>query len=214
MIEAVIFDMDGVIVDSESHWHPTERDFIKGLTGATVEEETMKKITGMTVFDEYSLLKGIYGLSISKEEFTSSYNEMANEIYKQKVSSIKGCLDLIKQLNISKFRLGIASSSPRSWIEIVTQRFGLSEYFDVIVSGNETERGKPDPEIFLKASQKLGKNPNKCLVIEDSENGVLAAKAAGMKCIGFKDHKSCQDLGKADYIVNKMEEISTLISRM
>ena len=140
---------------------------------------------------------------------------MANEIYKQKASMIPGCLELIIQLNMSNFQLGIASSSQRSWIDIVTQKFGLSKYFDVIVSGDEIENGKPDPEMFIKTLQIFSKKPQECVVIEDSENGILAAKAAGMKCIGFKDSENQQDLRKADITVNKMEEINIeLISRM
>jgi len=104
--------------------------------------------------------------------------------------------------------MAIASSNNRRIVDAVVKRFGLDKYMKFIISGEEVKKGKPDPEIFLTTATKIGANPKVCLVIEDAENGVKAAKAAGMKCIGFKNKDSGkQDLSEADLNISNFNEI-------
>ena len=208
MAGAVIFDMDGVIVDSEIHWKTLEGYFLQSLiptwTGADQD-----KIIGLGVHDLYTLLVSQYGLQKTKEQFLELYQQMANKIYGQKVSLTAGFSDLLTTLNKNNIPVALASSSPRSWIDIMLRRFDLQASFRVVVSADELEgEGKPSPAIYLLTAQRLGVRPKSCIAIEDSKNGVLSAKNAGMFCIGFRNgFNEEQDLSKADMIIHGFAEL-------
>ena len=207
-MNAVIFDMDGVIVDSEIHWKTLEGYFLQSLI-PTWTSADQDKIIGLGVHDLYTLLISQYGLQKTKQQFLELYQEMANKIYGQKVSLIAGFSDLLTTLNKNNIPVALASSSPRSWINIMLRRFGLQASFRVVVSADELEgEGKPSPAIYLLTAQRLGVSPTSCIAIEDSKNGVLSAKNAGMFCIGFRNgFNEEQDLSKADMIIHGFAEI-------
>ena len=208
MMNAVIFDMDGVIVDSEIQWKTLEGYFLQSLI-PTWSSTDQDKIIGLGVHDLYTLLIGQYGLQKTKAQFLELYQEMANEIYGQKVSLIVGFSDLLTTLNKNNIPVALASSSPKSWINIMLRRFGLQSSFKVVVSADELEgEGKPSPAIYLLTAQRLGVSPTSCIAIEDSKNGVLSAKNAGMFCIGFRNgFNEEQDLSKADMIIHGFAEL-------
>lgn len=205
---AVIFDMDGVIVDSEIHWKTLEGYFLQSLI-PTWSSTDQDKIIGLGVHDLYTLLISQYGLQKTKQQFLELYQEMANKIYGQKVSLIAGFSDLLTTLNKNNIPVALASSSPRSWINIMLRRFGLQASFRVVVSADELEgEGKPSPAIYLLTAKRLGVSPTSCIAIEDSKNGVLSAKNAGMFCIGFRNgFNEEQDLSKADMIIHGFAEL-------
>ena len=207
-MNAVIFDMDGVIVDSEIHWKTLEGYFLQSLI-PTWTSADQDKIIGLGVHDLYTLLISQYGLQKTKQQFLELYQEMANKIYGQKVSLIAGFSDLLTTLNKNNIPVALASSSPRSWINIMLRRFGLQASFRVVVSADELEgEGKPSPAIYLLTAQRLGVSPTSCIAIEDSKNGVLSAKNAGMFCIGFRNgFNEEQDLSKADMIIHGFAEL-------
>jgi HAD superfamily hydrolase (TIGR01509 family) len=205
---AVIFDMDGVIVDSEIHWKTLEGYFLQSLI-PTWSSTDQDKIIGLGVHDLYSLLISQYGLQKTKQQFLELYQQMANKIYGQKVSLIVGFSNLLTTLNKNNIPVALASSSPRSWIDIMLCRFDLQASFRVVVSADELEgEGKPSPAIYLLTAQRLGVRPKSCIAIEDSKNGVLSAKNAGMFCIGFRNgFNEEQDLSKADMIIHGFTEL-------
>ena len=205
---AVIFDMDGVIVDSEIHWKTLEGYFLQSLI-PTWTSTDQDKIIGLGVHDLYTRLVSQYGLQKTKQQFLELYQEMANKIYGQKVSLIAGFSDLLTTLNENNIPVALASSSPRSWINIMLRRFGLQASFRVVVSADELEgEGKPSPAIYLLTAQRLGVSPTSCIAIEDSKNGVLSARNAGMFCIGFRNgFNEEQDLSKADMIIHGFAEL-------
>ncbi len=207
-MNAVIFDMDGVIVDSEIHWKTLEGYFLQSLI-PTWTSADQDKIIGLGVHDLYTRLISQYGLQKTKQQFLELYQEMANKIYGQKVSLIAGFSDLLTTLNKNNIPVALASSSPRSWINIMLHRFGLQASFRVVVSADELEgEGKPSPAIYLLTAQRLGVSPTSCIAIEDSKNGVLSAKNAGMFCIGFRNgFNEEQDLSKADMIIHGFAEL-------
>jgi len=207
-MNAVIFDMDGVIVDSEIHWKTLEGYFLQSLI-PTWTSADQDKIIGLGVHDLYTLLISQYGLQKTKQQFLELYQEMANKIYGQKVSLIAGFSDLLTTLNKNNIPVALASSSPRSWINIMLRRFGLQASFRVVVSADELEgEGKPSPAIYLLTAQRLGVSPTSCIAIEDSKNGVLSAKNAGMFCIGFRNgFNEEQDLSKADMTIHGFAEL-------
>lgn len=206
-MDAVIFDMDGVIVDSELHWKTTEGFFLQSLIpGWTTDDQD--RIIGLGVLDLYTLLVETYHLQKTQDEFLAIYQEMANEIYGQKVSLIEGFSELLTALNANYIPVALASSSPTSWINIMLDRFRLHDSFQVVVSADELEgQSKPSPAIYLHTAQRLGILPEKCIAIEDSKNGVLSAKNAEMFCVGFRNgFNDEQDLSKADMIIHHFAE--------
>jgi HAD superfamily hydrolase (TIGR01509 family) len=208
MVIAVIFDMDGVIIDSEKYWGKADFPFLKSLIPSW-DWDKHQKIIGISISDIYPLLKSKFNIKIDKKGFVKTYHNVANEIYKDKVSLMPGFLDFIKALKREDFKTALASSSPPSWINIVTNRFNISKFFDKIVSSYNLDfTGKPEPDIFLYTAKKLNMKPDNCVVIEDSENGVASAKAASMKCIGFDSGFKKHDLSKADLIVKGFSELS------
>jgi HAD superfamily hydrolase (TIGR01509 family) len=207
-VDAVIFDMDGVIVDSEIHWKTAEGYFLQSVI-PTWKSSDQDKIIGIGVHDLYMLLTNTYGLQKTEEQFLELYQEMADEIYGQKVSLLEGFSDLLARLSTHHIPVALASSSPRSWIDITLDRFGLRAAFKAVVSADELKgEGKPSPAIYLLTAERLGVSPAACIAIEDSKNGVLSAKNAGMFCIGLRNgFNEEQDLSMADMVISGFAEL-------
>jgi len=194
--------MDGVIVDSEVHWKSLEGYYLRSLVPAWGPAE-QGRIIGMSLHNIYKMLVEEYGVVEPREEFMTLYFQMAREIYAEKVSLIDGFRDVLFHLVERGAPIALASSSPMPWIDIVLDRFDLRPYFRVVVSADELRgQGKPLPAIYLLTAQRLDVRPDNCIVIEDSLNGVLSAKRAGMYCIGFRNgFNDEQDLSAADRII-------------
>ena len=210
MLKGVIFDMDGVIVDSEPIHYRIFKKYSREL-GFEIPDEEYNTFIGSNNRAIYTILKQKYNLKPETEEMIKTYEKRCNEYYDtaQDEKPIKNVDILIKQLHSEGIKLAIASSSPIESINAVTKLFDLKEYFDRLVSGSRLSSPKPAPDIFLMAAGQLGLEPSECAVVEDSQNGVTAAKAAGMKCIGFKNKNSGnQDISSADIIIDSFEDIS------
>ena len=208
MIKAVIFDMDGVIVDSENLNQratlKTYRDL--GLSYTKAEEEEMKELIGATRRYSWELRKERFHLPNTIEYYISIMEKNRKELVeKEGLKLIPGCGELIYDLYENKFPMAVATSAPRHEIVDNLKRVQLIDYFEHLISGMNCEKGKPDPEIFLKAAKELKVNPENCLVIEDSKNGVIAAKAAGMRCVGYLNPCfSEMGLDLADLVISDM----------
>lgn len=207
---AVILDMDGVIVDSEHQWKLAEGPFFGTLVPQWSEKDH-ERIVGLGVVDLYHWLVKEHRIRETKESFLSRCDALAREIYGKKVTRTEGVPEFLSELRGRKVAAGLASSSPRAWIDIVLERFGLEKEFAVVVSGDEVEgRNKPEPEIYLLAAQRLGAAPSACAAVEDSNLGVRAAKKAGMYCVAFRNgHNSGQDLSPADAEFSSFADIAT-----
>jgi HAD superfamily hydrolase (TIGR01509 family) len=202
VIEAFIFDMDGVIVDSELHWKSLEGYFLQSLVPQwTVADQG--RIIGLSLDSLYELLSTEYGLERPKEEFLAEYHGIAEGIYTTRASLLPGFRDLLSLLHAKSIPVALASSSPKKWIKMVLDKFELQDAFQVVVSSEETGGiGKPAPDIYLYTAHKLEVEPEGCVVIEDSKNGVLSARNAGMYCIGFRNgFNEEQDLSAANMII-------------
>ena len=207
-MKAVIFDMDGVIIDSEPIHFETDMETMKYL-GCNISKEELEKYVGTTNEYMFSDIKKNYNIEKSVEDIINYRAEIIkNKIVQSDLEPIEGIRELLIDLKDKNIPAAIASSSPKDFINIVVSKFKLQEYFKYIVSGEEVESGKPAPDVYIETAKKLGISPKECIVVEDSKNGVIAAKAAGMKCIGFQNINSGnQDLSKADIIVNSIGEI-------
>lgn len=209
MIKAVIFDMDGVIVDSEPSHKKVFEKILKNLNLEISEEEYLSFI-GTSNTHMWTILKKNYDLKETIEELVSNQiKENIEDFRRSNEKPIPGIVDLLKKLKNNDISTAVASSSPTEGIKLVLEKFRIEDYFDNILSGENLKRGKPAPDIFLMTANKLNVEPKHCVVIEDSENGVKAARSAGMRCIGFQNKNSGnQDLSNADIIVNSIEEIN------
>lgn len=190
MTQTVIFDMDGVIIDSEPLHHISQKKLTQKL-GFSQTDEEMQQFIGTSSKNMWQILKDQYGLSHSVEELMGMGLQSYFEILDQTpVEPIAGVRDLIEELHAQKIRLVLASSSERKSIDKVLKLFSLEQYFDCRISGAELTRSKPHPEIFLTALHKTRSRPGQAVVIEDSTNGIKAAKAAGIYCFGYDNPNS------------------------
>lgn len=206
---AFIFDMDGVIIDSEPLHFEVDILTLEHL-GTKITKEQLERFVGMTnpemwkiIIEEYQLSQTV--LEIIDYQLSMKLNHLRDMDF-EPIDGIKELLDQLKKRNIP---IGIASSSPRLLIMAVLKKFQIEHYFKQIVSGEEVEKGKPAPDVYIEAARLLGVSPSQCTVIEDSRNGIIAAKAAGMTCIGYiNENSGNQDLSAADRIVASIRDIN------
>ncbi|WP_294180786.1 HAD family phosphatase [uncultured Clostridium sp.] len=206
-IEAVIFDMDGVIIDSEP-LHRKLDDVLLSQYGIKVSKEEQLGFIGVTSCCKWERIKRKYNLSVPVEELIKKDRKLYLDSLKKdkNIEPIKGVDKFIKFFYERNLKLAIASSSPRNVIEIVIGKFELEKYFYKIISGDDVKNSKPSPDIFLKAAELLKVKPSRCMVVEDSKNGVEASKNAGMYCTAFRNLNSGnQELTKADLIVDSFD---------
>ncbi|HKZ95029.1 MAG TPA: HAD-IA family hydrolase [Candidatus Bathyarchaeia archaeon] len=202
MIKAVIFDMDGVIVDSEPmHIEAEKRILLKH--GARVSTDELRTYTGTTAEFEFTDLIQKYRLNTTVDRLFREKEAILFKLLEKKTKPTKGVIRLIKSLKKCGLRLAIASSGHRKLVQYFLRKLKIARLFDSVVCAEDISRSKPDPEIFLKAARSLGLGPAECIVIEDSKLGVEAAKSAGMKCIAYRNPNSGnQDLSKADMVID------------
>jgi HAD superfamily hydrolase (TIGR01509 family) len=134
--------------------------------------------------------------------------ELFREVARGKIEPLPGAMELITSLHARGFRLAIASSTPRSNLDVIAADLGLYPYFPVLLCGDDVRRGKPAPDLFLTAAERLGVPPPNCVVLEDAVGGVQAAKAGGMKCVAITTTQPRERLGEADWIVDSLEEVT------
>lgn len=210
MIKAIIWDMDGVIIDSETHYLRLEKEFL-GRLGIFVEENILHDYMGTPFSNYFPILAKKYGSSKNKDEAKEEYIKFIKELYAEHVQLTPGLKEVFEDLN-KDYKFALATSTVESLASTALERFSLVNFFKVRVHGDDIKNGKPDPEIFLKALSDLGFEKNETVVIEDSLNGMKAGKAAGMKVIGFKaSHNKDVDFSIADYVIEDLREIPRII---
>ena len=217
MIQTVIFDMDGVIVDTEPVHHYAYYQHFSELN-IEVTDEHYQSLTGNSTRNVFQKLKDHFDLDHEVEHLIQTKRSLFNDAFdtKEDLHLIEGVEDLIKDLHQNGMELIVASSASKVTIDRVFKRFNLYPYFSHIVSGEDFPKSKPHPAIFEHAAS-LSINPkNQCVVIEDSTNGIQAAHAAGIYCIGYQSVNSKgQDYSLANKVISHFNEIDAeIISKL
>lgn len=183
MIEAVIFDLDGVIVDSEHVWNEA-RESLARERGGRWHADAQRDMMGMSSREWSRYMHDVIGLEEPPEEISAEVVRRLEAIYRSELPLVDGAVDAARRL-ADRWPLGLASSSNRELIDLVLGLTGLAACFKATVSSEEVARGKPAPDVYLEAARRLDTDPVACTAIEDSENGILSAKAAGMRVIAI-----------------------------
>ncbi|MFZ2189545.1 MAG: HAD family phosphatase [Candidatus Magasanikiibacteriota bacterium] len=206
-IRAIIYDMDGLLVDSMIHWLDFDRENF-GKYGVELTPEIVRQLTGGSGKENAKWIRENLIPSYTEEDYLSIRNEWMINVYKELTKLMPGAEKLVKYGREKGLKQAIASGAPLTVIDIVVERFDFGDHMDEFISADHVEHvGKPDPAIFLHTAKKLGVKPEECVVFEDAENGVVAAKRAGMKCIAVPDPRwSFGDFSQADLIVGSLED--------
>lgn len=209
--KSVLFDMDGVLIDSESYYCEGTYIWMKEL-GYTGEESAIYTMIGTTMEVTYQILA-----KLLNNAYTTSQLKVVNEDYFRRFPlpyakiMKKSIPQLLQGLKAKGIKTAVCSSSPLATIEKVLEECQISSYFDYIVSGEQFVESKPNPEIYLHAANVLSNNPDECIVIEDSTLGIQAGKNAGMRVIALHDKKFSLDQSDASTIVDSIEDVAKLL---
>ena len=210
MIEAVVFDLDGVLVDSEHVWDEVREELARER-GGRWHDRAQADMMGMSSTEWSHYMRDVIGLSESPEEINAEVVRRMEARYAEHLPLIEGATEAVARL-AGSFRLALASSSNRTIIDAVLARAELAELFDVTVSSEEVSRGKPAPDVFLEAARRLGIPPERCAAVEDSANGIRAAHAAGMRVIAIPNRRyppPVEALALAGVILESLTELTS-----
>ncbi|MFB6112868.1 MAG: HAD family hydrolase [Halodesulfurarchaeum sp.] len=206
MIDAVVFDMDGVIVDTEPFWMEEERAILDTALPSGHDVEP-RDILGINVHDQYEKLAAEYDLEVTREEYFDLFDERADRVY-ERADPLPGLQDLLDEIGARGYPIGLCTSSYPRWIDIVFERYDLAERFDVVLSAATIDGpGKPEPDVYETVARRLDVKPTGMLVVEDSSNGMKAASSAGARTIGYVPEGRSTDTGPADYRVERPAEL-------
>ena len=209
MLQTVIFDMDGVIVDTEPVHNYAYYEHFK-LLGIEVSAEMYASFTGNSTKNVFQKIKDHFEVTEDILTLVEKKRSLFNDAFDTKADLflLEGVEELIKQLHQNGIQLILASSSSKVTINRVFNRFNLHSYFSHIVSGEDFPQSKPNPDIFLEAVRLSKSNKENCVVIEDSTNGIKAANAAGIYCVGYRSVNSKQqDYSLANLVIDSFEEL-------
>ena len=203
-MKTFIFDMDGVIVNSELLWKKKEHNFLKELI-PDFSLDYQKDILWRSLEWIYQILDEKYNINVSKEEFIDMYIDFWLKNIYSNCELEENVVSVLRKIQNSPRKLALASSSPRPWINKVLEKFSLKKYFDLVVSADDLSgRWKPDPAIYLYVRDQLKETSENCIVIEDSYNGALAWKRANMTVWWYRNwYNQAQDLSISDRIIQK-----------
>jgi HAD superfamily hydrolase (TIGR01509 family) len=215
-MRSVIFDLDGVLADSEPWWNEIDAKLLAEY-GVTYRGEYHRNVLGVSYRLACEFYKKTFGLSASVEELMRRRGEIATEFFADRIGLFPSVKPVLKELRQMNLRLAVATSSVSASARPFLARHELSGFFDVVVTGEEVERGKPAPDIYLCAAEKLGVPADASLVIEDALSGVAAAKAANMRVAAIPDTRFVdprQYAKQADYVLSSLSELLPLIRRI
>jgi HAD superfamily hydrolase (TIGR01509 family) len=212
LIEAVVFDLDGVIVDSEQVW-VAAREALARERGRHWHDKAQQDMMGMSSVEWSRYMHDVIGLKDPPEEISAEVVRRLEATYREELPLIDGANEAVAGL-AERWPLGVASCSNRPIIDLVLDLSGLIRFFRATVSSEEVARGKPSPEVYLEAARRLSSDPKETAAIEDSRNGILAARAAGMRVIAIPNSRfppGEEALAEADVVLRSISELTPAV---
>ena len=213
--EAVIFDMDGSLVDSMWVWKDIDIEYL-GRFGLDIPDDLQQEIEGMSFTETARYFRDRFGLDRSVEQIRADWNEMAWDKYRSRVMLKPGAREFLDYCRSQGIKLGIATSNSREIVDMVMEARGVAEYFSCITTACEAKKGKPAPDVYLLTAQQLSVDPKNCLVFEDIVFGIQAGKAAGMEVCAVDDaysaYQEAEKRSLADYYIKDFREIQEIAS--
>src|SRR5438876_9465884 len=216
MLSAIIFDLDGVLADSEPWWNQVDAKLLAEY-GVTYRGESHQNVLGVSYTLAIEFYNKAFGLSVPTEEMMRRRGEIATEFFADRVGLFPGVKEVLEELRQMKLHLAVATSSLGASARPFLDRHQLTGFFEVIVTGEEVEHGKPAPDIYLCAVDKLGIPADACLVVEDALPGVAAARAANMRVAAIPDRRFVDPdeyEKKADYVLSSLKELPALVRKL
>lgn len=213
MLKAVIFDMDGLMIDSERVTFECYQEVLKDMD-LTMDETFYKTLLGKPVKGIQQRFYDVYGNDFPIEDVMKKVHaKMAERFEKEGVPVKKGLVSLLQYLKENSYQTIVATSSNRNRVDTILEQAGITDFFDDSICGDEVTKGKPNPEIFLKACQKLGVSADEAIVLEDSEAGIQASYDAGIRVICVPDMKypEKQYEEKAYRILHDLDEVKEFL---
>jgi HAD superfamily hydrolase (TIGR01509 family) len=211
-VEAVIFDLDGVLVDSEALWDAAREAFTQEA-GGRWHENAQRDMMGMSSLEWSRYMHEELGVPLAPEEIDAGVVRRMEVLYRERLPLIPGAREAVERL--SRWPLGLASSANRPLIDLALELSSLAPSFSVTVSSGEVPRGKPAPDVYLEAARRLGVDPGRCAAVEDSENGILAARAARMRVIAIPNRAfppGPEALEQADVVLESVEDLQPSVA--
>ncbi|MFL5992224.1 MAG: HAD family hydrolase [Rubrobacteraceae bacterium] len=208
-IEAVVFDLDGVIVDSEHVWDAA-REALARERGGRWHEGAQQDMMGMSSVEWSRYMHDVIGLKDPPEEISAEVARRLEATYREELPLIDGATEAVARL-AERWPLAVASSSNRPIIDLVLVLSGLDRFFRATVSSEEVPRGKPAPDVYLEAARRLGADPERSAAVEDSHNGILSARAAGMRVVAIPNMRfppGEEALAAADVLIPSIGELT------
>jgi len=203
MLNALIFDMDGLMIDSERLYWQVEKDLARGYR-KEVKEETLWKMMGRRPIEGLRIFVEDLELPISADEALALRDGLMREKYRDESEAMPGLFQILDTF-YGKLKLAVCTGAQREFMEVVVDRLKIREKFEVLQASDEVKNGKPDPEIYLTTCAKLGLEPAQCIVLEDSSNGALAGKRAGCYTIGVpSEYSRGQDFSFVDFVASDL----------
>lgn len=215
-IKAVIFDMDGTLIDSMWLWKAIDIEYL-ARHNHELPDNLQKKIEGMSFSETANYFKTRFNISDDIEVIKQDWNEMAADYYKHKVLLKDDAKAFIKELKKRNIKVGIGTSNSQELVSVIMNKFSMEHTFDTIRTSCEVAKGKPHPDIFLKVAEDLGIEPSKCMVFEDVPNGLVAANNAGMKSVAIHDdfskHMEVEKRELSDFYINSYKEVVDVLMK-
>jgi HAD superfamily hydrolase (TIGR01509 family) len=209
LIDGVVFDLDGLLIDSEQVWDEARQELARERGGRWTETAS-RDMMGMSSLEWSRYMHDVVGVVDPPEEISGEVVRRLEEIYRRQVPLLDGAVEAVERF-AARWPLALASSSNRELIDLVLELTGLAQFFRVTVSSEEVPRGKPEPDVYLEAARRLGIAAERCAAVEDSENGIRSAKAAGMRVLAIPNPRyrpGDEALALADAVVSSLEELT------
>ncbi|MCP4297330.1 MAG: HAD family phosphatase [Proteobacteria bacterium] len=213
-LKAVLFDHDGTLVDSEIIHYRLWKEVLTNYQINYTEDLYRAEGSGIPTLKNAELLISQYGLSMTSVALTGIKEKTTREYLKRDCFPLMPfTLDILKYLKEKDFIMGIVSGSNRFAVEATVNSHQLTDFFDILVTGDDVEHNKPHPEIYLKALKQLGINAEQCVAIEDTESGIQSATSAGITCCGVRnEYSKDHDFSQAACVVNNLDQTMKWIS--